>query len=77
MSTATRIKTVVQCNNCDWNGNEDDFVDICCDNPIPEGKGLHLSSVEDLNERLDPGSEVPFGECPECQCFCYIVKPRT
>ena len=26
-----------------------------------------------LAERLEPGEEVPAGECPECECFAYIV----
>ena len=35
-----------------------------------------LTMVQGLNERLDPGSEVPAGECPdpECGAFCYLVK---
>ena len=33
-----------------------------------------IASIEDLYERLDPGSEVPAGECPECGALCYLQK---
>lgn len=36
-----------------------------------------LDQVADLNKRLDPGSEVPCGECPrfDCRALVYVVKP--
>lgn len=47
------------CDNCDWAGEESDIL-------------VKLIDAPDLAERLDPGSEVPVGECPECSCFCYF-----
>lgn len=44
------------CDNCDWKG-------------IPE-KELH--EILHLHTRLDPGSVVPSGECPECGALCYL-----
>ncbi len=33
--------------------------------------------MADLDQRLDPGSEVPSGDCPLCGAFCYICeKPK-
>jgi len=46
---------------CDWEGHESD---------IPEG----LGGVENLFERIDPGCEVPVGECPECGCLAYLKE---
>lgn len=46
------------CGNCDWVGSVDDVV-------------THLTEIKDLAERLDPGSEVPVGECPKCRCLAY------
>lgn len=44
------------CDNCGWTGPE---------------PGVDLCEVRDLGDRLDPGSTVPSGECPDCGCFCY------
>lgn len=47
------------CGNCDWNG--------------PESKlDLPLEEVDHLNDRLDAGSEVIAGTCPECAAGCYL-----
>lgn len=51
----------VTCGNCQWEG---DFGELQC----------QLDEIPDLAERLDPGSEVPAGECPECGCLCYLDK---
>lgn len=50
----------VECGNCDWRGRDDEATPLysCCD----------------LFERLDPGSEVPYGDCPICRCFVYLVE---
>jgi hypothetical protein len=45
------------CDNCQWEGS----------NFLP------LGECPDLHERLDPGAEVPAGDCPECDCFCYLT----
>src|SRR5688572_6603205 len=47
-----------QCGNCDWTGPED---------------ATDLADVCDLFERIDPGSEVPSGSCPECRALCYLI----
>ena len=48
----------VECDNCDWEGTESNL-------------GRPFDECEDLWERLDPGYEVPAGECPVCSCFSY------
>lgn len=47
-----------ECGNCDW--ETDEFDDI-----------RPLFECPNLNERLNPGSKVPEGDCPECNCFVY------
>lgn len=49
------------CDNCDWTGGQATL-------------GLTLSEVHHLAERLDPGGEVPAGECPECGALAYLKK---
>ena len=34
-----------------------------------------LYELPNLYARLDPGSEVPAGECRECGAFVYLVPP--
>jgi len=53
---------LVKCDNCDWRGDSSDVK-------------FTLEEVVDLGERLDPGSEVPYGECPQCDCLCYLDRP--
>jgi hypothetical protein len=47
-----------RCDNCKQHFAEEDLI-----NPIP-----------DLQERLEPGSIVPSGECPLCGALCYPVN---
>lgn len=47
------------CANCGWTGDESALATTIEDCP-------------DLGERLDAGSTVPAGECPECGCFAYL-----
>jgi hypothetical protein len=47
-----------KCDNCGWIGDP----------------AVSLGNVADLGDRLDPGQEVPSGECDECGCLCYNVK---
>lgn len=35
----------------------------------------HLKESRDLAFRLDPGGEVPAGDCPDCGALCYLWKP--
>lgn len=52
--------TMVECANCTQTWKEADI--------------RSLDQCKDLVARLDPGSEVPYGECPECGAFCYRKK---
>jgi hypothetical protein len=49
----------VECGNCEWKGREDEM-------------RCSMEDGEDLWERLDAGSEVPAGDCPDCGAFCYL-----
>lgn len=53
--------TKVKCDNCQWTGDSSELTE---------------DGIEDLDQRLDPGSVVPCldGECPECGCLTYLVK---
>lgn len=44
------------CENCEWRGQANQTRF-----PIP-----------DLWERIEPGGEVPVGECPECGALAYL-----
>lgn len=33
--------------------------------------------IKDIEQRLDPGSTVPAGECPHCGALAYIQTPWT
>lgn len=50
----------IHCDNCEWTGDLDgeDYV--------------VLGHVEDLEIRLEPGGEVPAGECPDCGALVYL-----
>src|ERR1035438_9495059 len=50
----------VTCDNCQWNGEETEV--------------RPLNQCPDIWDRLDPGGEVPVGDCPKCQCFCYYDR---
>ena len=43
---------------------------------LPDDR-IKLADVEDLWMRIDPGGEVPAGECPACGALCYMVKEET
>lgn len=51
------------CDNCGWTGHTGE---LRCD----------LTTTPDLNYRLEPGSVVPAGECPECGCFACL-EPKN
>lgn len=46
------------CDNCHWTGTPT----------------IGLPAIPNLNERLDAGSVVPSGECPQCGALCYLVN---
>jgi len=58
---ATIAEQMCECGNCDWEGTANEL-------------GCPLDETPDLHERLDPGSVVPAGECPECRCFAYFLN---
>lgn len=47
-----------------------------CDNCDWRGPASDLDVIEDAQERLDPGCEVPAGECPECGMLAYLWAPK-
>ena len=47
-----------------------------CDNCGKEWDEKRLSEPKDLWQRLDPGSIVPSGECPDCGALCYPNKGK-
>jgi hypothetical protein len=52
----------VTCGNCTWIGTDQ------------EVGFVPLEDCHDLEERLEPGDEVPAGECPLCHALAYLVK---
>lgn len=38
---------------------------------------IPLVNCNHLNTRLEPGSTVPDGECPDCSAFIYKVKEKN
>ncbi len=51
-------KEASECGNCHWYG-------------VPD---IGLAHITDLLERIEPGGELPSGECPECGALCYLSK---
>lgn len=49
----------VYCDNCNWTGKESSV-------------GKDLMRMSRLWERLEPGGEVPAGECPKCAGCVYL-----
>lgn len=61
---ASRDNLKVKCDDCGWEGTQDDL-----DTP--------LGDLKFIGERLDPGSEVPAGECPECRALAYVEREAS
>lgn len=51
----------VKCDNCEWMGKE-----------LDTGG---LAGVHHLYTRLEPGGEVPAGQCPKCRSLVYLDRP--
>ena len=49
---------------------------VRCGNCGWHGKAAKTLPIQDLEERITPGEEVPVGECPECGCLCHLVKEQ-
>jgi predicted RNA-binding Zn-ribbon protein involved in translation (DUF1610 family) len=45
-----------------------------CDNCGWKGPDKALKKIKDLAARVDPGSEVPSGECPKCGALAYVIR---
>ena len=64
-SVTVRTRTVT-CDNCSWTG------------VLPEnGQDLQLCQINDLDQRIEPGAEVPACECPECGSLAYLTGPES
>jgi hypothetical protein len=52
---------------------DDNRTAICwnCDSRYAVNK---LDDVCDAHERLEPGEEIPAGQCPECGHLCYLEE---
>ena len=46
------------------------------DEQLEEHNKLGVENIPDLEQRIDPGCEVPSGECPACGALVYVVKKR-
>ena len=48
-----------------------------CDNCYSVFSASKLKDIQDLEQRLNPGGEVPSGECPKCGALCYPIKAAS
>lgn len=44
-----------------------------CDNCGAIYHENHLAEIKKYSERVDPGSVVPAGACPDCEALCYLL----
>lgn len=42
-----------------------------CDNCGWFGTDSDMDEIDNLDQRVDPGSVVPSGQCPKCGALCY------
>ena len=47
-----------------------------CENCGHECHPSQCGWIQHAEQRLTAGEEVPVGECPECGCCAYLVKPK-
>ncbi len=52
-------------------------VKAACDDCDWTGLADDCQPIKDPSQRLNAGSEVPAGECPECGCLAYVKGPET
>lgn len=50
---------------------------IECGNCDWKGTESQAEEAQDLWQRIDPGSEVPAGECPKCGALVYVVEEEN
>lgn len=48
---------------------------VFCDNCDWQGTADRTNPIEAAHVRLDAGSEIPVGECPECGALAYLQEP--
>ena len=39
--------------------------------------GTKLDEIDNIGSRIEAGSEVPSGQCPECGALCYLDRPTS
>ena len=52
-----------------------DNVKVACQNCDWTGTADEVEPYKDFWERCAPGEIMPYGDCPECGCFCHEAKP--
>lgn len=52
---------LVKCDDCGWQGD--------ANHDLEDG----IAGIEDIWDRLEPGTETPAGECPKCHALVYPV----
>lgn len=57
--------------------HDDDAAPCLCSNCATTTPFAKLNAIDDIEQRISPGDEVPAGECPECGCLAYLVKPKA
>ena len=45
-----------------------------CNNCKWRGQSDELAEIQDFYLRVEPGDEVPAGQCPECGALCSICQ---
>src|SRR5712671_5260125 len=53
--------------------DEDELRPVECDNCDWYGLAGDVNPIKDLQERIEPGGEVPVGECPSCGALAYLT----
>lgn len=51
---------------------DDDTSPVKCDNCGWIGPANKTEDISDMFSRVEPGGELPVGECPECGCLAYL-----
>lgn len=55
-----------------------ELADVRCDDCGTEWKEndikVLLPDIPHLFERIEPGEEVPFGECPDCGALVHLIR---
>jgi hypothetical protein len=49
---------------------------VACANCDFKGDFDDLAPYRDFWSRIEPGGEMPAGDCPECGAFAYVIKEK-